>query len=286
MGNVKEKISFLREFYRFKQVGQVSDTRLNWSPGMAVDQERNLYVTCQQKNNIVKYNRDLKFISQWGTFGTNEGQFNTPAGIDVLGNAVYIVDAKNKRIQIFDTTGRLLNIINENISDGLDFECIGQVAVTRDQHVFVVMNKKNLVYLLDDNFKIKQVFDLNRYAGEQQYKISSIIHDKTRQSVYVGKHNGRIFNLSGAKGIMEVSDFDVSKFAVASMTDFYFHGDNLIFKDTHTDSIYKLSKEGCHFKWRNQENSLVKIMLVEPNRLYMSVGSYRNNPGIIKVFEI
>ena len=46
------------------------------------------------------------FLTEWGTFGTGNGQFDTPSQIatDAAGN-VYIADRQNHRIQKFSNTG-------------------------------------------------------------------------------------------------------------------------------------------------------------------------------------
>ncbi|MBK7869987.1 MAG: 6-bladed beta-propeller [Saprospiraceae bacterium] len=49
------------------------------------------------------------FISTWGSFGSNDGQFNFPTGVavDNIGN-VYVADFINFRIQKFDNNGNFL----------------------------------------------------------------------------------------------------------------------------------------------------------------------------------
>ena len=51
---------------------------------------------------ISKYSVVSSFLSEWGSFGTGDGQFNTPRGIaiDPLGD-VYVADYLNNRIQKF-----------------------------------------------------------------------------------------------------------------------------------------------------------------------------------------
>jgi len=283
---LKKRIEYLKNFYKFKIVSQIADTRLNWSPGIALDQERNIYVSCQSSNIIAKYDKELNFVSQWGSFGEKNGQFNNPVGIDFFDNKVYVVDKKNKRIQVFDTNGNLLNIIDKNLNKKLCFDGIGHVVVTNDQHMFIVNYIMNLVYVLDIKFELKRVFELNKINDGIKYKISSIICDEFRKSVYVGIRNGRIFKLSIDDGIKEMLNFNIEQFSITGMTDFYYHNDCLFFKDTHKDSLYKLSKDGKYFKWKNKYNSLVKIIIVKPNLLYMSLGTCGIVPGEIKIFEI
>jgi DNA-binding beta-propeller fold protein YncE len=55
---------------------------------------------------IAKFDRTGRFVSSWGSKGSEPGQFNTPhsLAIDAQGN-VYVADQGNKRIQVFDNTG-------------------------------------------------------------------------------------------------------------------------------------------------------------------------------------
>ncbi|MDT8385738.1 MAG: NHL repeat-containing protein [Gammaproteobacteria bacterium] len=44
----------------------------------------------------------------WGDKGAEPGQFNEPTGIAVVGTEVFVSDARNARIQVFDLDGRFL----------------------------------------------------------------------------------------------------------------------------------------------------------------------------------
>jgi len=48
-------------------------------------------------------------ISSVGQFGYEEEQFNTPTAVCLHANKYYVVDAGNKKIKIFDTTGQYLD---------------------------------------------------------------------------------------------------------------------------------------------------------------------------------
>jgi DNA-binding beta-propeller fold protein YncE len=46
------------------------------------------------------------YLTQWGTYGTGDGQFNTPEGVAVDGGGnVYVADLYNYRIQMFTSNG-------------------------------------------------------------------------------------------------------------------------------------------------------------------------------------
>jgi DNA-binding beta-propeller fold protein YncE len=57
-------------------------------------------------NRIAKFTRDGNFVKSWGSTGSSQGQFNTIRGLvaDSAGN-IYVADAGNNRIQVFDGEG-------------------------------------------------------------------------------------------------------------------------------------------------------------------------------------
>jgi DNA-binding beta-propeller fold protein YncE len=67
---------------------------------IAIDNANNVYVS--SNNRIFKYTNDGQLISSWGSFGTNEGDFNQIVGMatDSLNN-IYVVEKYNLRIQKF-----------------------------------------------------------------------------------------------------------------------------------------------------------------------------------------
>jgi sugar lactone lactonase YvrE len=79
--------------------------------GVAWDKDGNIYVAdgaAMGAGNarVAKFDKDGHFITSWGQRGSEPGQFNSLRGIalDAQGN-VYVADAGNKRIQVFDGKG-------------------------------------------------------------------------------------------------------------------------------------------------------------------------------------
>jgi hypothetical protein len=74
---------------------------------VAWDSQGNIYVADGYGNSrVAKYDRNGKWIKNWGSTGTGEGQFRVVHGIQIdAANNVYVADRDNKRIQVFDTEG-------------------------------------------------------------------------------------------------------------------------------------------------------------------------------------
>jgi hypothetical protein len=74
---------------------------------VAWDAQGNIYVADGYGNSrVAKYDRNGKWIKNWGSRGNAQGQFNIVHGIaiDAQGN-VYVGDEGNKRVQVFDADG-------------------------------------------------------------------------------------------------------------------------------------------------------------------------------------
>ena len=74
---------------------------------VAWDGAGNIYVTDGYGNSrVAKYDKNGKWIRNWGSRGSGQGQFNIVHGIAIDGQGmVYVADEGNKRIQVFDGDG-------------------------------------------------------------------------------------------------------------------------------------------------------------------------------------
>ena len=75
---------------------------------VAWDRAGNIYIAdgIGNNNRIAKFDQEGKFLAQWGSTGSADGQFAgvKSVAIDAQGN-VYAADIGNKRIQVFDSVG-------------------------------------------------------------------------------------------------------------------------------------------------------------------------------------
>ena len=78
---------------------------------VAIGGDGSVYVSDGYGNSrVVKFSAEGTFLLEWGTFGSNPGEFNVPHGIaiDALGR-ICVADRGNARVQIFDDMGGYLD---------------------------------------------------------------------------------------------------------------------------------------------------------------------------------
>ena len=79
---------------------------------VAWDAAGNIYIAdgMGANNRIAKFDKEGRFIRQWGATGSQPGEFRgvKALAIDAKGN-VYAADYGNRRIQVFDADGKVLN---------------------------------------------------------------------------------------------------------------------------------------------------------------------------------
>jgi DNA-binding beta-propeller fold protein YncE len=77
---------------------------------IAVGPDDSIYVVDQGRTRMVKFSPDGQVLATWGSAGSSDGQFrdHTSVAVDPATNKVYVADPRNKRIQIFDASGKFL----------------------------------------------------------------------------------------------------------------------------------------------------------------------------------
>ena len=77
---------------------------------IAIGPDDSIYVVDQGHNRIAKFSVDGEVLAVWGAAGNGDGQFSDPTSVavDPAANKVYVADPINKRIQVFDSTGKFV----------------------------------------------------------------------------------------------------------------------------------------------------------------------------------
>jgi DNA-binding beta-propeller fold protein YncE len=85
-----------------------ADGTLGSPVSIAFDADDNVYVADQGLQRILKLTRDGDIITMWGSYGTDDGQFQTVNQVAVSGNSVYVLEygwAGTLRLHQFDRDG-------------------------------------------------------------------------------------------------------------------------------------------------------------------------------------
>jgi hypothetical protein len=66
------------------------------------------YIADNGNFRVEKFDKNRKFVLQWGSFGASDGQFGSPKGIATDGKSVWVGDDPRGDVQVFDTSGKFL----------------------------------------------------------------------------------------------------------------------------------------------------------------------------------
>jgi len=127
--------------------------------GLAVDRQGNLYAVDCQDGRIQKFDSEGTFLTTWGSEGAEDGEFwfwTEESGSNAMGDVavdrqghVYVADAGNTRIQIFDGEGQLLGKWGEFGSGNGQFHFALGVAVGPEGDVYVTDSSRENVQRFD-----------------------------------------------------------------------------------------------------------------------------------------
>jgi DNA-binding beta-propeller fold protein YncE len=117
---------------------------------LALDGDDNVYVVDSGNNRIQKFTKDGRFLAQFGTTGTGDGQFNMPWGIAMDSDGdLYIADWRNDRIQKFSPDGHFLMKCGRSGSGEGELNRPSGVAVDNDGAIFVADWLNNRLQVFD-----------------------------------------------------------------------------------------------------------------------------------------
>jgi DNA-binding beta-propeller fold protein YncE len=84
-------------------------THLNMPTDMAITPDGDIYVADGYGNaRVVHFDKDGKYVNEWGELGHGPGQFSIPHAIAYSKGQIYVADRNNVRVQVFDPRGKYL----------------------------------------------------------------------------------------------------------------------------------------------------------------------------------
>ncbi len=151
---------------------------------VAVTPGGDFYVTDGYGNSrVMKFSRDGKLLTQWGSKGSRDGEFHLPHAVclDAKG-LVYVGDRENNRVQVFDPDGRFLETWTESGAPYGLFRL--------GDRPYVAGGRANWVRVLGPDGK-----PVGRWGGKGidpgQFLLPHVLCVDSRGSVYVAEVGGK-----------------------------------------------------------------------------------------------
>ena len=157
---------------------------------IAWDSQGNSYISDGYGNRrVVKLDKAGNFVMTWGTEGDGPGQFRLPHSIAVDSkDRVYVSDRENNRIQIFDTSGKLLKTWTH-------LGCTQGMYISPKDEMWIVTHRNNTENVTYDTLA-GQVMKLDVESGKILGSFESPGHMLTATPtgvVFVASLTGNVF---------------------------------------------------------------------------------------------
>ena len=156
-----------------------------WPSGIALDSDRNLYVTDAWMDRVSVFTVEGDFIRSFGSSGDGEGQFKRPSGIAIdAEDNVFVVDTLNHRIQKLTRDGRSLSQWGANGSGPGEFRSPWGITTDAEGCVYVAdhMNHRIQKFDADGGF----LFQLgSRGSGNYEFDHPSDVAVDPQGDIYV-----------------------------------------------------------------------------------------------------
>lgn len=168
------------------------------SGDIVVDSQGNIYVADSGNARIQKFDREGRFLVQWGSRGAGDGQFESPFGLATDGqDHIYVVDA-NAHIQKFDSEGQFLTKWGEiGVNEG-EFTFIGFPAVDRQGYIYLADGGRGRIQKFDQNGRFLSKWDNHGQHDDELIGANGLAVDGQGYIYITHWINPRIQKIDGA----------------------------------------------------------------------------------------
>ena len=157
--------------------------------GVAVTESGEIVVSERNDHCISVFSREGKKIRQFGSKGSNKGQFNSPHGVAITtDNYILIADRYNHRIQMFTMEGKFLSSVGEEGTEPLQFSFPSGIAVHPSGLVFIVDDHNHRIQVLHPDLSMSHMFG-SHGSRRGQFDLPNDVACDSSGKVYVTDYN-------------------------------------------------------------------------------------------------
>jgi DNA-binding beta-propeller fold protein YncE len=176
--------------YRGNYKGDIALPGIGEKPvigALAFDGDGNLYVGENRSSQIFVYRPDGTLKQQFGSRGTDEGQFRSISAITVgADGTIYVADAQALAVQIFDSQGNFTRGWGRHEMGAENFSLPSGIAVDSKGHIIVSDELRHQVKLFDAAGKfLGQFGGLGDHPGELSFPTDVAVDAQDR--IYVAE---------------------------------------------------------------------------------------------------
>ena len=138
-------------------INTITQVHTPW--GVAVSESGEVVVGENVHDCISIFDREGKKIRTFGSYGSNNGKFNSPCGVSITSdNHILVVDKKNHRIQMFSMEGEFEKSVGEFGTKPLQFHYPAGIAVHPSGLVFVADEFNYRIQVLHPDLSFSHMF--------------------------------------------------------------------------------------------------------------------------------
>ena len=178
----------------------VGPGKMEWPSGIALDSDRNVYVTDAWTDSVSVFSNDGEYVRSFGSSGDGAGQFRRPSGIAIdADDNLLVVDTVNHRVQKLDRDGNPLTQWGRLGKAEGEFRSPWGVTIDGDGFIYVADHENHRVQKFDADGGF--VFSLGSYGeGEGEFDHPSDVAIDPDGDIYVcdyANHRVQAFDAEG-----------------------------------------------------------------------------------------
>ena len=183
---------------RFGGKGE-GDANLEKPEGIAVHPDGSIFVADYTTGFIVKYDADFKYVLTFSEYGAGKGQNMKSEFMEFLGDRLYMADAGNHRVDVFDLSGRFLFHFGGSGSEPGQLNSPEAAKVGKDGNIYVADLRNDRVQVFDPEGHFVRMWGWTG-SGDGEFKSPSGLAIDRDGNVYVaeiGNDRVQVFDRQG-----------------------------------------------------------------------------------------